>query len=189
MLREATARVELKGEEISLSVQEALDIFNKESKKGGVSPIKFLTYHPISRKFSYQTPSLFRPLNTISKVMALELEDCRVLMDITTRLLVKCNGKITFVPIGNLGMLTGVKFTVGFVDNQNEITFKNVKRVFDPYDPQKNPELLKPKEEPKKRGRKKAETKSVQLPVNAQTVVRAETKDGSYFVIDHLIVK
>ena len=194
--------VKLKNSENSevVNINQVMTKYNQQIQSGGNPNLNLLTYSPLTKKFLYQTPSIIHPINNISKVISLELEIKKdelftVLLDVTTKLLVKTNGMVTTLTVGALGRTTG-NIQVAFVKDNNEnseIEFVTIKKVSDPIDDARkiiNKASDNESKEVKKRGRpKKSITESSNMLIQEFEVVRMETKDGSLFVCDNLIMK
>ncbi len=200
------------------TLTEVRKLFDDNVKIGGPIKLKLLTYNSISKgtKFSFQPPAVFTNQQSISKYLTLDLETGKgevysYNIDITTKILVKSNNLVTSLLIGSLISMRDVK--VAYVrdipvnlEKEPQVEFLKVLRIYDPIDEAKkkaNQERSNKKPEEKVTEASKDEAQVLSLSDVAKKddskeekkaeeplrTFRLETKDGSLFVVDHLIMK
>lgn len=204
MLKQATVHFKTKlddKESKEITLLEAYKIYTEEAKAGGMPKMLLKTYHPPTGKFNWQTPVSFKPIPDISKVLTLVVSvekegfppQAEIVVDTVTKILVKTNNLVTSIAAGGLlNLFGGTKLEVGFMID-DKLEFKKLVRVYDTLEElkkigNKDP---KPEEKPKgKRGRPAAKKAEVAAPaVPNYEVVKLETRDGSLFICDHLVMK
>ena len=192
MLRQSSIEVKNSKEEVkTVEVGQALDAFNAYTKLGGKEALYMLTYNQLTKQFTYQLPTNVQPARGISKVLNVDIKVgdavCTVKVGSIAKVLVMNNGLITSISVEALKNLHAVPIKIGFVvedeKHKKSVEFKPIIKVYDyTFAP------VKPEEEVKKRGRpKKVEAKRDQP--EEYTLVKLDTKDGSMFVVDGIIMK
>lgn len=218
MLRQSSIEVkDSEGKVKTVEVGEALDAFNKFNKLGGREALYMHTYSPLTRTFSYQLPTNVQPARGVSKVLNIDIKVgdgiCTVKVGSIVKVLVMNNNLVTSMSVEALKNLHAVPIKIGWlsVDEKGKrfVDFKPILKVYDfTFAPKKEvvaiPVPVVPVEVPKKiikRGRPKKVTIDVNKVIEAMKVevkadkpeeyvlIKLDTKDGSLFVCDNIIMK
>lgn len=196
MLKESLVKTMDKENVEVVTVSKVVDNYNEQQRKGGAVILDLLTYNPLTKKFQYQTPALIKSVKDVSRVLSLELrvrpeETFSVFLDVTTKLLVRINGLVTTLTVEAFNRTTG-SIQVGFVsDNEKpEIEFVDIKKISDPIDnARKALKTVDTQPVVKKKGRPKKVMDNQDVIDHEFEVVRMETRDGSLFLCDHLLMR
>lgn len=207
MLTVSTVQVKLDAKPETLAnpanLGELKSKYDNMLKSGGPLGMQMLTYHPPTKKFHYQSPTAFVPVNSTSKVLtvALALDEKNIFeteVSVVTKVLVQTNGVQTSVLVGALSTLVNNGIKVAYVKDPTaekpEIQWLPIKRVYDPIKEAKDKANIATNNPPAaKVGRPKkllAQEPPPRITVNTTfNVLKLDTRDGSLYVCDHLIMK
>lgn len=205
MLDYGTAKVKINDEERDISVKGLYDAFIQSSKDGGNTVYSLMAFNPMTKRFSYkpirkitlnkENKNCIKLVLDMGKNEKQEPITYAVTLSVTSHLYVNANGHPTTIPVNALKTWRTGKLSVGFLNDQGNIIFCPIVSVTDPVaeieaknSKTKEAMALEAKAHEGKKGRKPKSAFSLE-PVPIYDSYRAETNDGSYFVVDRMIIK